>query len=165
MNDGGGAGDQKDVGRTAKQPGERDLHGRRAEPPGDVGQRRRLQRTEPAERKERHIGDAVAGQIVDKGVVGPMRQIVLVLDADDLGDPPSFRDLPGRDVAQTDMPHQTLPLEFGQGRERRLDRSLGRAMRIEHDPKIDHLQRVEPEIAQIVMHGPGQFRGREGRQP
>ena len=54
---------------------------------GDVGQGRRLQRREPAERKERHIGDAVAGKIVDQRVVGAMRQIVLVLHADDLGDP------------------------------------------------------------------------------
>ncbi len=119
---------------------------------GDVGQGRRLQRVEPAERKERHIGDAVAGKIVDQGVVAPMRQIVLVLHADDLGDPASFRDLRGRDVAQPDMTHQTLPLELGQDGERRLDRPFGGAMRVEHDPKVDHVQHVEPEIAQIVVH-------------
>ena len=51
---------------------------------GDVGQGRRLQRVESAERKERHIGDAVAGKIVDQGIVAAMRQIVLVLHADDL---------------------------------------------------------------------------------
>lgn len=98
-------GDQKNIGRTTKQPRERDLHGRGAEALSDVGQGRRLQRIEPAERKERHIGDAVAGQFVDQGIVVPMRQIVLVLHADDLGDPTSFRHLLGRDVAQPDVTH------------------------------------------------------------
>ena len=71
-----GAGDQKDVGRAAKQPGERDLHRRGAEARSDLGQGGRLQRVEPAEREERHIGDAVAAKIVDQGIVGAMRQIV-----------------------------------------------------------------------------------------
>ena len=69
---------------------------------------RRLQRSEAAERKERHIGDAVAGQIVDQGVVGAMRQIVMVLHADDLADPAPFRDLRRRDIAQPDVAHQAL---------------------------------------------------------
>jgi hypothetical protein len=37
----------------------------------DVEQTGRLQRIEPAERKVRHIGDAVAGKIVDQDVGGP----------------------------------------------------------------------------------------------
>ena len=58
-------GDEQDVGRSAQQPSERDLHGRGAEARRDLRQGRRLQRLEPAERKERHIGDAVADQVVD----------------------------------------------------------------------------------------------------
>ena len=59
MGDRRGAGDQQDVGRALQQPGERHLHRRRAELAGDVGQRRRLQRREAAEREERHVGDAL----------------------------------------------------------------------------------------------------------
>ena len=115
------AGDQQEVRRTTEQPGQRDLHGRGTEARSDVGQGRRLQRVEAAERKERDISGAVAGQFVDHGIVTPMREVVLVLHADDLADPASFRDLRGGDVAQPDVTHQTLPLELGQHRERCLE--------------------------------------------
>src|SRR6266436_9567166 len=42
---------------AAKEPHERDLHRRAAEALSEVGQDRRLQRGEAAERKERHIRD------------------------------------------------------------------------------------------------------------
>ena len=57
-----GARNEQDVGRALQEPGERDLHRRRAAPPGDIVERRRLQRREAAEREERHIGDAVRGR-------------------------------------------------------------------------------------------------------
>jgi len=43
---------------AATEPRERDLHRRAAEALSDVGQDRRLQRGEAAERKERHVRDA-----------------------------------------------------------------------------------------------------------
>src|SRR5262249_43211217 len=64
-----GAGDQKDVRRATQQPGERDLHRRGVEAGGDIGQGGRLQRAEAADRKERHIGDALAGKLVDQGII------------------------------------------------------------------------------------------------
>ena len=50
----------------------------------------------------------MAGEIVDQGIVGPMRQMVVVLHADDVADSAALRDLRGRDVAQPDMTHQAL---------------------------------------------------------
>ena len=94
-----------------------------------------------------------------------MREIVLVLYANDLADPTRFRDLCRRDIAQPDVTDQTPPLEFGQDSQRRFDRSFCRAVRIEHGAKVDHVQHVEPEIAEIVVHRLGQFPRREGREP
>ena len=60
---------------------------------GDVGQGRRLQRREAAEREERHVGDAAARQLVDQRVVGAVGEVVVVLHADDLGDAARLGDL------------------------------------------------------------------------
>ena len=94
-----GAGNEKDIGRATKQPGKRDLHRRSAKTRGDGGQGRRLQRIETAEREERHIGGAVARQIVNQRVVVAVRQVVIILHANDFANLASFRDLRGRDVA------------------------------------------------------------------
>ena len=58
-----------------------------------VRQRRGLQRREAAEREERHIGDAVPRQLVDQRVVVAVREVVLVLHADDRRDGARFLDL------------------------------------------------------------------------
>jgi hypothetical protein len=42
-----------------------------------------------------------------------MREVVVVLYADDRSDLSGFRDLRGRDVAKPDMTHQALLLKFG----------------------------------------------------
>ena len=68
---------------------------------------------EPAEWKEWHVGDAVTSKIGYECLIGSMREVVVVLYADNRSDPSGFRDLPGRDVAKTDMTHQTILLEFG----------------------------------------------------
>ena len=94
-----------------------------------------------------------------------MRQIVVVLHADDLADPASFRDLRRRDVAQPDVTHQALPLQFGEHGERRLDRAFGGSMDAEHAAQVDHVEHIEAEIAQIVVHRLSQLLGREGRNP
>src|SRR5277367_6051438 len=69
MPDGRRTRDQQNVRRALKQPRQRDLHRRGPESVGDGRQLGRLQRREPAERKERHVRDTLAGQIVDQGVV------------------------------------------------------------------------------------------------
>ena len=89
----------------------------------------------------------------------------MVLHADDLADPAPFRDLRGCDVAEPDVAHQTLPLKLGQDRERRLDRSFGGPVDIPHDPQVDDLQRIEPEIAEIVVDRALKLGGRHGGDP
>ena len=61
--------DQQDVARPVQQPRQRDLHRRRPESVRDGRQGGRLERREPAEREERHVRDALPGQVVDQGVV------------------------------------------------------------------------------------------------
>ncbi len=53
---------------------------------------------------------------------------------------------------------------MGQGGERRIDRPFGRRMHVEHEAKIDHVEHVEPEVAQIVVHRSDQLFGRESGQ-
>ena len=50
-----------------------------------------------------------------------MRQVVLILNADDRDNLPSLRDLCGRYVAKPDMTDQTFLLKLGQGGELRFD--------------------------------------------
>ena len=107
------SGDHQHVGRPLEKPSKSNLHGRGTEARGDIRQGSGLQWGEPAEWKEWHIGDTVTSKIGDESIVGSMREVVVVLHADDGSDPSCFRDLRGRDVAQPDMTHQTLLLEFG----------------------------------------------------
>lgn len=95
----GPARDQKNVGRAAEQPGERNLHRGGIEALSHIGWDGRLQRGEASEWKEWHIGDAVVGKLIDQRIVCPMRQVVVVLHADYLADPASLLDLRRRNVA------------------------------------------------------------------
>ena len=124
-----------------------------------------MQRIEAAEWEERHIGDAVAGKIIDQGIVLSMGYVVRVLHADDRDDPACFLDLRACDVAHPDVAHQTSSLEVGQHRERGLDRPLGGLMDGEHTAKIHHLEHVEGEIAQVVVDSSSQLFGRHRRDP
>src|SRR5271168_1028515 len=98
MVDGRCSWDHQDIGRPMQKPSERNLHGRRVETRGDIGQSIRLKWSEPAEWKERHVGDAVTSKISYERIVGSMGEVVLVLYAHDWSDLPGFRDLLGRDV-------------------------------------------------------------------
>jgi hypothetical protein len=55
-----------------------------------------------------------------------VREIVLILHANDVHDPAPFLDLPGRRIAEPDMTYQACPLQLGQRGQRLLDRALGR---------------------------------------
>ena len=66
----------------------------------------------------------VAGQLVDQRVVLAVREVVVVLHADDRRDAARLRDLGGRDVAQAEMADQALALELGQRGERLLERAF-----------------------------------------
>eukprot|EP00166_Cyanidium_caldarium_P001965 ctg_2045.g472 len=160
------AGNDQDVGRAAQQPSQRHLHGRGAEALGDVGQGGRLQRApSAAQRKVRHVGDAVASELVDQRVVGAIRQVVVVLHADDIADAARLGHLGGRDVAQSDMTYQALTLQVDQHAERLRERSLGRFHHIKHEAQVDHIQGVETQMLQVVVHCLRELFTRKRRQP
>jgi hypothetical protein len=112
MLDGRCSGDHQDIGRPLEKPSKRNLHGRGTEARGDVRQGSRLEWSKPAEWKEWHVSDAVTSKIGYECIIGSMREVVVVLYADDRSDLSGFRDLRGRDVARPDMTHQALLLEF-----------------------------------------------------
>ena len=58
--------------------------------------------------------------------------------------------LGGADIAETEMPDQSLPLKLGERRELFRDRSVGRAMHAA-DPQIDDIEHVDAEIAKVVV--------------
>ena len=89
----------------------------------------------------------------------------MVLHADDLGDGAPLLDLRRGDVAEPDVPDEPLLLQFGQRRQRCLDRAFGGAVDTEHDAQIDHVEHLEPEIGQVVVHRLGERLGRERRVP
>ncbi len=62
------------------------------------------------------------------------------------------------------MANQSLALEFGQHGQRLFDRSF-RWPHHSSDAKIDDVERVESEIAQIVMNGIDQFLTRKRMKP
>src|SRR5271165_4427418 len=109
---GRGTWDQQDVGRAVKQPGERDLHWGSSERGRSRIKRRRLQRSEASQREERHIGNAFAREVFDKSVVMPVRNVVEILHADNLGNRLRLRQLSGTYVAQTQMTNQSLMLQL-----------------------------------------------------
>ncbi len=62
------------------------------------------------------------------------------------------------------MPDQALPLQFRQRGERGLDRSFGGSMDAPN-PEIDNLDRVQAEIAQVVVHRGDEIGRGERRVP
>ena len=85
------------------------------EPLRHVGQRGGLKRRKAAaERKERHVRNSVLSQDVNQRIVGSICQVVLVLNADDLADSSSRRELLWRHAAQPDMADESLALEVGE---------------------------------------------------
>jgi hypothetical protein len=136
------------------------------QPRGDVRQGGRLQRAEAAQREERHIGDPVLrpGRRSGRrrrggpGCTGSARRrsrrcrlpsatwVAVTLLR------PMWRTRPWRW-----RPASTL--------ERLGDRALGRAVDVEHDPQVDDVQRLEAQIAQVVVHRALQLVGAVGRVP
>ena len=127
-------------------------------------ERRGLQRREAAEREEGHIGDAAARQFVDQSVVVAMDEVVVVLHADDLGDAARLLELAGGHVAQSEVSDQALPLELGERRKLFLDRALARPVKAA-DAQVDDIERIDPEISEVVVDGAREIGRGEGRNP
>jgi hypothetical protein len=79
-----------------------------------------------------------------------LREVVQVLNADNVGDRLRLGQLPRRDGAQTDTLNEALLFQFG-------ERGLGllKGLVFRHgespEPEIDDLERIEPQVAQIVV--------------
>jgi hypothetical protein len=61
--------------------------------------------------KEWHEGDAILRQLVNQSVIHAMREVVVVLDADDIGELVTLCELFSRDVAEADVPDQPFCLK------------------------------------------------------
>ena len=55
------------------------------------------------------------------------------------------------------MAHEALPLQLGQDGERLLERAFGGSVHVEHAAQVDHVEHVQAEVAQIVVHRLGQL--------
>src|SRR6185437_4508146 len=95
----GCSGDYQDVGRAMEEPRKCNLHRRSIEARCRFRQVRRLQWAESPEWKERNVGDTVASEVRDQCIVGPMCEVVVILDADDWDDLSRLRNLRLRYVA------------------------------------------------------------------
>src|SRR5579863_10150126 len=102
------AGNEKNVGSALQEPCQRDLHLSRLEGGRSRVEFCRLQRREPSEREVRHISNALCGQIVDELIVAALREVVEVLDTDNLRDCSRLGQLPRRYGAQPDVLDETL---------------------------------------------------------
>ena len=85
-------------------------------------------------------------------VVATLGQVVEVLDADNLRDRLRLGQLPGRNCAEADMLNQTLLLEFSERGERLFERLVFRSGE-SAEPEIHNLERIEAQVAQIVVYG------------
>ena len=110
-----------------------------------------MQGIKATQRKERHVSDALRGKVINKGIVLPMREVIHVLDAYNGGDGLRLGQLCGRNVAQAEMTDQPLLLRFGKDRERFRDGTFRRGVDLSHDAQVDHVERIEAEITEIVV--------------
>lgn len=63
------------------------------------------------------------------------------------------------------MPHQPLALQICNRLQRSSQRSFGRAVHIEHQAQVDDVERLQPEVRQIVLDGARELVRFERRQP
>src|SRR5262249_34341793 len=117
-----------------------------------------------SEREERHIRYALRCKLVHKGIIVPLSDVEKVLDADDRSDLPRLRELPGRDIAQTEMTDQSLTLEVRKRGERFFNRSLRWFEHLAH-AQIDHVELIQAEIPEVVMNRADQFLARKSVNP
>src|SRR5579859_6582142 len=152
----GCSGDQKDIRGPVQEPGQGDLHRRSLKGRCCGIEGRRLQWRESSQRKEWHIGYALAGEVGDKAVIASLGHVVQVLHADNRGDGASLSKLLGADVAQSKVANQSLAFEFREHGEGLGNRLFSRGID-PSDTKIDDVEGVYAEVAQVVMDAIGQF--------
>src|SRR5215471_515888 len=143
---------EENVGSALKQPGQRELHWSHLQRCCRCVERCRLQRREASKWEVGHVCNALCGQIVDESVVPTLGQVVKVLNADYLRDRPGFGQLAGRDRTKADMVNEALLLELGERRERLFERLVFRSGG-SAESEIYNLERIETQVAQIVVNG------------
>src|ERR1700756_2552311 len=121
MRDGRCTRDQQDIRRALQQPCESHLHRCNLQFRRGRVKRRRLQWSESSQWKERYVGHASAGEVVDKSIVPPLCHVVKVLHADDLRNRLCLHELLGTDITQAEMTNQPLTFELRQHCQWRLD--------------------------------------------
>ena len=121
---------------------------------GDPLQHVRLQRREAADREVRHVRNVLLGGRRQHRLVRPVGDVVEVLHAHHRGDPLRLGQLIEADRTQAQVPDQALLLQVGQRLE--LPSQLARNRRAVLDPadgpEVDHVEHVEPERAEVVVH-------------
>src|SRR6516165_6100107 len=91
--------------------------------------------------------------MLDERIVLAMSEIVVVLNADDLGNASCFLELARRHGADADVSDEALALQLCKHLDLGSDRPFLGPMN-SADAHVDHVERLDAEIAQIVMHLP-----------
>src|SRR4051812_2195504 len=66
----------------------------------------------------------------------------------------------GVTVAQSDVSHESLPLQVRQYGEPCFDHCAGTLSIVEHVAKVDYVEDIDGQIAEVVVHGLDQLLGR-----
>src|SRR6204780_5962421 len=103
-------------------------------------------------------------KIANERVIVPMGHVVEILHTHDLGNFLCLQQLLGSYFAQSEVTNQPLTFEFGQRRQRFLDRLL-RRFHNSANSKVDHIERAKAEILEVVMNGVGKLLTRESMNP
>src|SRR5258708_17835384 len=85
-------------------------------------------------------------------MVAGLRDVVEVLNADYFRDRLRLSQLAGRNCAETNMVNEALLLQLGQRGERLFEWLVFRSGK-SAEPEIHDLQRIEAQVAQIVVYG------------
>ena len=93
-----------------------------------------------------------------------MRHVIKILDANDLRNGLSLRQLFGSNVAQTNVPDETFSLEFCERGQGFLNRSL-RRFRESTNAEIHYIKNIEAKISQIVMDSIDELLAGKSRNP
>src|ERR1700722_4035462 len=139
-----------------QQPRKRNLHWCCIEGCCNRVELRRLQWSEPAQREERHISDALLREIINKAIVTSLGYVVQVLHADDVRNFLRLGQLFGTHIAQPEMANQSLTLELGEHCQRFFNGSVRWSHHSAH-AQVDGIELVEPKVAQVVMSCIDQF--------
>jgi hypothetical protein len=107
-----------------------------------------LHQCNPAEREVGDIGDALVGKRFHHGVVAAIRQIIKILNANDLAGAAPFLDSRGRDIAeQPDMTNETPRPKLSDNCQGLFDRPFAGGVVPEHAPQVNNLEHIKTKAS------------------